>query len=171
MTKRIALAAALLAAPVLAHAEQPNLYWGVSLGNYTIDQRDAGGSSEDTTDFGGRLGYHFGDFIGIEARAGVDTGGFSGDNDTDTEYVGLFGRFDLPFEKTNVYLLLGASEVRVDGEEVDSDEYDSVAGGIGIELYGNERSALTLEYMTYSDDAYSGLSLGYKRHFNVPSFR
>jgi len=171
MTKRIALAAALLAAPVLAHAEQPNLYWGVSLGNYTIDQRDAGGSAEDTTDFGGRLGYHFGGFFGVEARAGVDTGGFSGDNDTDTDYFGVFGRFNLPFEKTNVYLLLGASEVRVDGDTVDDDEYDPIAGGIGIELYGNERSAISLEYMSYSDDAYSGLSIGYKRHFDVPSFR
>lgn len=171
MTKRIAMAAALFAAPLLAHAEQPNLYWGASLGDYTIDQSEAGGTSDDGTSLGGRLGYHFFDFVGVEARAGIDLDGVGGGRSNDIEYLGVFARFDLPFEKTNVYLLLGGSEVRVDGEPVDEDVYDEVAGGIGIELFGSERSAISIEYMSYSDDTYSGLSIGYKRHFNVPSFR
>lgn len=172
MTKRIAIAAALFAAPMLAQAQQPpNLYWGVSIGEYTADQREVGGGTENTTDVGVRLGYHFGDFFGIEGRAGVDTGGFAGDSDADTAYYGIFGRFDLPFEKVNVYLLAGASEVTFDSEAVDDDEYDPVAAGVGIELYGSESTAVSLEYMSYSDDAYSGLSLGIKHHFNVPAFR
>lgn len=172
MTKRIAIAAALLAAPMLAQAEQPpNWYIGASVGEYTADQRDSGGSTEDTTDAGLRLGYHFGDFFGIEARGGVDTGGFAGDSDADTSYYGLFGRLDLPFEDANVYVLLGGSQVSFGGEDVDSDDYAPVAGGIGIELYGNESTAVSLEYMTYSEGAYSGVSLGLKHHFNIPSFR
>lgn len=169
MWKRTALAAALLVAPSLVQAEPPNLYWGVGLGDYTIDQRDVGGETSQATDFGLRLGYVVGDVLGLEARAGLDTGGVAGHSDAD--YLGVFGRFNLPFEKTNVYLLAGVSEVRIDGESVDEDEYDPVAGGVGIELYGSERTAVTLEYMSYSDNAYSGLSLGIKHHFNMPSFR
>ena len=105
MRKRIALAAALLAVPTLASAEPPNLYWGVTVGDYTADQREIGLGTEDTTDVGLRLGYHFFDFVGIEARLGRDTGGFAGGSDADTEYAGVFARFDLPFEKVNVYLL------------------------------------------------------------------
>ncbi len=169
MRKRTVLAAALLAAPGLAWAEPPNLYWGVSVGDYKVDQREVGAGTEGATDLGFRLGYEFGKFLGIEGRAGLDSGGVGGNSDAD--YVGLFGRFNLPFEKTNVYLLLGASEVRVDGDSVDDDEYDPIAGGIGIELYGSERAAVTLEYMSYSDDSYSGLGIGFKYHFNMPSFR
>lgn len=174
MSKRIFLAAALVTVPALAWAEPPNLYWGASLGEYRSDDAATdSGSTDHTTDLGLRLGYHFSDFIGLEARAGFDVSGVSSGSSVNSsaEYVGVFGRFDLPYERTNIYLLLGASEVRIDKNELDSDDFDSVAGGIGIELYGNERSAITLEYMSYSDDAHSGLSIGYKRHFNVPSFR
>lgn len=169
MSKRFFLAAVLLTASVAASAEPPNLYWGASFGDYEVNQRDVGGDTSSATDFGLRLGYEFGKFLGVEARAGLDSGGVGGNSDVD--YAGVFGRFNLPYEKTNIYLLLGASEVRVDGESVDDDEYDPVAGGIGIELYGSERTAITLEYMSYSDESYSGISLGIKHHFNMPSFR
>lgn len=171
MTKRIVIAAALLAAPMLAHAEPPGLYWGVSFGGYEADLRESGGTADSATNLGGRLGFHLSDFIGIEARGGFDTGGFAGENDTGTTYAAVMARFDLPFEKVNVYFLAGASEVRIDDESVDSDDYDPVAAGIGIELYGSERSAISLEYMNYSDGAYTGVSIGFKRHFNLPSFR
>ena len=172
MRTAIALAAALLAAPGLASAEQPNLYFGASIGGYEVDQEDVGGSVTDTTNLDIRLGYHLFDFVGIEARGGGNTGGVAGDSDApDTRYLGVFGRFDVPLEKANVYLLLGASEVEVNGDAVDDDEYDPVAGGIGIELYGSERTAISLEYMSYSDNAYSGVNLGIKYHFNLPPLR
>ncbi len=172
MRKRIALAAALLVAPGLASAEQPNLYFGASIGSYELDQRNVGGGLDDTTNLDFRLGYHLFDFVGVEARLGGSTGGFGGDSDLpDGRYLGVFGRFDLPFEKANVYLLVGASEVELDGDSIDDDVYDPIAGGIGIELYGSERTAITLEYMSYSDDAYAGVNLGIKHHFDLPPLR
>lgn len=174
MNKPIFLAAALLAIPAFAWAEQPNLYWGASLGEYRSDKKATdSGTTENTTDLGLRLGYHFSDFLGVEARAGFDVSDVSSGSsvNSNAEYVAVFGRFDLPYEKTNIYLLLGASEVRIDKDDLDSDDFDPIAGGIGIELYGSERTAVTLEYMSYSEDAHSGWSLGIKRHFNMPSFR
>ncbi len=70
-----------------------------------------------------------------------------------------------------MYLLVGASEVELDGDSIDDDVYDPIAGGIGIELYGSERTAITLEYMSYSDDAYAGVNLGIKHHFDLPPLR
>ncbi|MDX1610310.1 MAG: hypothetical protein R3225_09340 [Halofilum sp. (in: g-proteobacteria)] len=168
MTKRIALAAVLLAAPALGWAqEHPGLYWGVNFGGYELDQEDVGLTVENSTDFGLRLGFQLGGLIGVEFRGGLD----AGDPDVDIQYAGAFWRLNLPFEKTNVYLLGGVSEVRSGGNAVDDDVYDPVAAGVGIELYGSPRSAISLEYMNYSDSAYSGISLGYKYHFELPSFR
>lgn len=174
MSKRIFLAAALLTAPTFAWAEPPNLYWGVSLGEYrSAKEATDNGRTNHTTDLGLRLGYHFSDFIGVEARAGFDASDVTSGSsvNSNAEYAAVFGRFDLPFEKTNIYLLAGVSEIRIDKDDVDSDEFDPIAGGLGIELYGSERTAVTLEYMSYSEDAHSGWSLGIKHHFNMPSFR
>lgn len=174
MNKHIFLAAALLTAPGFAWAEPPNLYWGVTLGEYRSDKLATdSGTTDHTTDLGLRLGYHFSDFIGVEARAGFDVSDTTSGSsiNSDAEYAAVFGRFDLPYERVNIYLLAGVSEVRIDKNEVDSDDFDPIAGGIGIELYGSERTAVTLEYLSYSDDAHSGLSLGIKHHFNMPSFR
>ena len=172
MRKSIFLAAALLAAPGLASAEPPDLYFGASMGGYEVDQINVGGDKNSATNLEFRLGFDVSDWIGVEARGGGNTGGVSGDSSAPkTRYLGVFGRFNIPFEKANVYVLAGASEVEVRGESVDDDVYDPIAGGIGIELYGSERTAISLEYMSYSDDAYSGINLGIKYHFNVPPLR
>jgi len=165
MIKRIALAVALALAPAAALAQQPpNLYWGITAGGYKTES--IAGTRHHESDLGFRLGYHFNDFLGLEGRAGTSVDASGG---PDVTYGAVFGRFDLPFQKINVYLLAGASELRFDGETVNSNKEG--AGGIGIELYGSERTAVTLEYMSYSNDGYNGFSLGLKHHFELPSFR
>lgn len=173
MTRSIAFLCLFSVVCAPAVAAGPNQYVGLSLGGFDAEPPGASGDSSET-DVSLRLGYHFSDFVGVEGRLGTNAANIEGDDDAGrpiTEYAGLFLRLDLPFEKTNVYVLLGGSSVRFDDESVDSDDKDPVAGGIGIELYGSEDTALVLEYMTYAEDSYQGVGLGFKHHFNMPSFR
>ena len=165
MIKRIAPAVALALAPAAALAQQPpNLYWGLVGGGYKTE--NIAGTRYHMSDIGGRLGYHLNDFLGVELRGGTSV---AEGNGPEVRYGAAFGRFDLPFQKLNVYLLAGVSELRFDGETVNSSSEG--AAGVGIELYGTDRTAVGLEYMSYSNDGYAGLSVGITHHFELPSFR
>jgi len=173
MSKRFVLAAMLLATPAIATAQPPApvpaQYWGVNIGDFDFTNNGASGNS---TAIGLRGGYHFSDFLGVELRGGFDTGGDKGglQESPDVIHGGAYVRLDLPFERVNVFFLGGTSVVRYDSVNGTKDTSD-VSGGIGIELYGSDRTALTLDYMNYSDGAYEGVSLGLVHHFDWPRFR
>ncbi len=172
MIKRVLLAGLLVVVPQWALAERPPQYWGVSLGQFELD--DAGGNVTDTVNLGLQAGYKFTRFLGIEARGGFESGDTSGALDEpDLQYGGGFVRLDLPYERVNVYLLLGGGQVNYDTVNGNVSE-SGPAGAIGIELFGSERSAVSLEYVRYAGDdtTYDGLSLGFVHHFNwaVPRF-
>jgi len=172
MIKRVLLAGLLVIAPPYALAERPPQYWGVSLGQFELD--DAQGNVTDTVNIGLQAGYKFTSYVGLELRGGFESGDTSGALDQpDLRYGGGFVRFDLPYERVNVYLLLGGGQVSFDRASGDVSE-SGPAGGIGIELFGSERSAVSLEYINYSSDdiTYDGISIGFVHHFGwaAPSF-
>jgi len=171
--RRILIAVALLTVlPSTAWAQRSNLYGGFAAGGYVISP-PGNNDESNTTDLGLRLGYHFTNFIGIEGRLGANAHDVTNSNSNsvpDASYGGVFARFDLPFHGANVYALLGAADVSLDGHSV-TDQRDATSGGIGIELYGNESTALSLEYMSYCQDSYHGLSIGFVHHFGLPSLR
>lgn len=173
MPRTIAFLCLVSFASAPAAAAGPDQYLGISVGAYEAEPPGASGERSET-DVSMRLGYHFSDFVGVEGRLGANAANIAGDDNSGrpaTEYAGLFLRLDLPFDRTNVYLLLGGAAVTFDGESVDSDEKDPVAGGLGIELYGSRDTAVVLEYMRYAEDSYQGIGLGLKHHFGMPSFR
>ena len=171
MAIRLLLAACIALVPLVATAEQPAKYWGLSIGDAEVT--DSNDNSADATNIGLHLGYHFTDWIGIELQAGDAVGGVSGNRRSeDTRYVGGFARFDLPFERTNLFVLLGGSAVELDeGPPANMESESGVSGGIGLELFGNERTAVRLEYVSHADQTYEMLSLGFTHHFDWPSFR
>lgn len=172
MIKRVLLAGLLVAAPQWALAERPPQYWGVSLGTFELD--DASGNVTDTTNVSLQGGYKFTSFLGLEVRGGFESGDTSGALDApDLTYGGGFVRFDIPYERINVYFLLGGGQVSYDTASGNVSE-SGPAGGVGIELFGSERSAVSLEYINYSSDdtTYDGISLGFVHHFEwaAPQF-
>ncbi len=172
MIKRVLLAAMLVAAPQGALAERPPQYWGVSLGTFELE--DPNGNITETTNVGLQAGYKFTSFVGLEARGGFESGETSGALDEpELTYGGGFVRVDIPYERVNLYVLLGGGQVTYDTASGDVSE-SGPAGGVGIELFGSERSAVSLEYINYSSDdtTYDGLSIGFVHHFNwaVPRF-
>jgi hypothetical protein len=126
------------------------------------------GLGADGTDLGVHVGYHFGDFAGAELRVG----GSSTDNAEEVYYTAAFGRFNLPFEQVNVYLLAGAAAVSFNqGPPKERENETDLAGGIGVELFGNERTAVRFEYTNLADDTYEKVGLGFVHYFDWPAFR
>ena len=171
MTIRLLLALALAAAPLTALAEQPGKYWGLSIADAEVTDKDDIGLN--ATNVGLHAGYHLTDFIGVELQAGKAMSGVGGTRASKhTRYGGVFARFDLPFKQVNVFLLGGAATVEYDEGPPENIEIESdAAAGIGIELYGSERTAVRLEYMNYADGIYETVGIGFVHHFEFPSFR
>lgn len=173
MIKRVLLASVILAAPQWALAERPPQYWGVSVGTFDLD--DTNGNVTEITNAGFQLGYQSLSFLGAELRGGFESGDTSGAlDDPSLAYGGVFARLQIPYERVNVYALVGGGSVSFDNGAGSGEIHSGPAGGIGIEIFGSERSALSLEYIRYSSDdtTYDGLSLGFVHHFNwaVPRF-
>lgn len=169
MVKRILIAGTLLLLPLGASAEKPAQYFGVSVGDYELEDED--NNLTETTNIGVKGGYRFSPFLAVELHAGSESGGASGALDEPNAlYGGAFVRLDLPFERVNLYLLAGGAGVEYDvGTETESQS--GAAGGVGIELYGSERTAITFEYMNYAEEAYEGVSVGLVHHFDWPRLR
>jgi|AntRauTorcE11898_2_1112593.scaffolds.fasta_scaffold00251_14 hypothetical protein len=167
MHLRLALAAALILAPSAALADQTGQYWGMSVDNAKLDAPDNGREGY-ATNLGLHAGYHFGDFVAAEVQVGGSPAGGIGD----PYYAAGFGRFNLPFEKVNVYLLAGAAAVSFDGGGPDGrDTETDLAGGIGVELYGTEHTGVRFEYTNLADGTYQKLGLGFVHYFDWPAFR
>ena len=190
----ILLAALLLPATALA-LEQPSQYYGFTIGGYTLDDGldgldddladNAGiddiGTLRTSEDIGFRAGYDFHRFFGIEGRLGYST---RQNNRLDAlhdelYYGGVFGRFKLPFQRLNMFALAGVGGVQldIDDDAADvfgiNDRYGDIGAswGVGVELFGSDRVALTLDYMSYADNQYDGFSLGFVHHFDWPRLR
>ena len=189
----ILLAALLLPATALA-LEQPSQYYGFTLGTYTLDDglddldsdlSDNAGIDNvgrlESTDVGFRAGYDFHRFFGIEGRAGYSTGQNGNLRSLHDElyYGGVFGRFKLPFQRLNLYALAGVGGVQLELDDDDADalgvndKYGDIGAswGVGVELFGSDRVAITLDYMSYANNQYDGFSFGFVHHFDWPRLR
>lgn len=167
MRVRLALAALLILAPGAAVAEKTGQYWGMSVDNAKLDDPDNAREGY-ATNIGIHGGYHFGDFVGAEVQIGGSPAGGIGD----PYYAGAFGRFNLPFERANVYLLAGAAAVSFDeGAPEGRDTEADLSGGVGVELYGNEQTAVRFEYTNLADGTYQKLGVGFVHYFDWPAFR
>lgn len=164
-----------LASPAALAAERPNQYFAIHGGSYEYEPGASGESDGDGTIARLKYGYEFSKFLGAEAHVGIDT---EGGSSPQVREGALFGRINLPFEGVNVYGLIGGG--RFGGDFGDGRNTGSgPAAGFGIDLYGSDYTAISLEYVQYqvddedsSDDAdYRAVTLGWKRHFDWPAFR
>ena len=173
-----ALAACALAAAPLRANEQPN-YFGAAyvLGNFTPKAVD------EALDLAGahiQLGRELAPFFAVEGRAGS---GFESVADINgvaitsrVEYwASVFGRLYLPIERVRPYALLGYTTGRATASATFSnvsvrvdDSAQDVSWGGGLELYGDESTAVMIEWVRYMDtDLYTieAWAFGVSTHF------
>ena len=148
---------------------QPLQYFGVFGGDARI-QPDEGGRGN-TSNLNFKLGYSFSDFLGVELHIGRDFSRDRADTEDGVQYAAALVRGNLPFDRINVYGLLGLASVNADFANIDG-SYTNGSVGVGVELYGNERTALGIELMQYGfQDRYRTAGVGLVHHFDWPRFR
>jgi hypothetical protein len=119
-----------------------------------------------------KLGRELGRFLSIETHLGLsadDTNNLLGD--PEIMYGAAFVRLNLPFEKINLYVMGGASTVKYNFSGLEDTESEA-AGGFGLDLFANERTALTIEFMRYGvDNTLDITSIGFMHRFEFPGLR
>lgn len=167
---KIILTLVLTLLSVQAFAEPPRQYFGV---HYSDAQfRPDKGGSVDTLNINAKLGYVVNKYMGAELHVGTDVSNDSGSLEANSfQYFAALARGNLPFHRVNVYGLLGLASVNADVRNIDG-SYTGASLGAGIELYGTEATAFSIEYMQYGfEDVYRTLGVGIIHHFDWPSFR
>lgn len=183
MTFRIAVLGAIL--PFLfivkAHAQAPKNYLGIQIDRSEFDQERVKNFKNNNIKL--KLGREIIDFLAIEGHAAITTDEaqevpFKVDS---MNYLGVFVRGNLPFERVTVYGLAGIGRLDVNSSGANgllNGNKTSFAFGVGVEIYGNETTAVGLEYMRYIDSEVNGrdlnfdtIGIGLIHHFNFPSFR
>ena len=148
---------------------------GIAGGNYLgIHATFMDYQEDDTTGYefkveGGalRIGHEFNDYLAIEGQAGLSNSDNDSGIDTSIEYfVGLYARGNLFLfdPRARIYGLVGVThaqftaEVNEDHFRISDSETDTaLAYGIGVEVYGNNRNGVNLEYMRYMDGSENGV--------------
>lgn len=152
------------------YADDSKFYYGLGLAG--ADFELASGNEISTHGLHFKLGREFGRFLSIETHLGLSAD--STDNllgDAELMYGGAFARLNLPFEKVNLYVLGGASTVKYSFSGLEDTESEA-ASGFGVDLFGNERTALTIEFLRYgTDNTLDIISVGYMYRFEFPGLR
>ncbi len=171
----------LLSSQVIADSSMPNPnhYWGIDISKGEYTRHD--GTIGDTTNLNLKFGYDFLPFLGVEVHLGGSAAEMFGSSTSSTSsmrYVAGFVRGNLPIKQhVNLYGLLGAAFVDVTHKNtlIDSNhgyDFTEPAVGVGLELYGNQKTAFIIEYMSYGlDDTYTTFGIGVVHHFDWPGLR
>ncbi len=147
-----------------AHAETgvAKLYVGAGFTDGSVEVSNNNDRSLGTVS--GVLGLQFLDFLGVELAVG------SGSDQTDSilsdplvTYQAVMLRLGYRWDRTAVYLLAGQARL-----DVDSDLNNTDAGnafGFGINLFGNDTTALNFNYLDIDDGAFSTATIGFQYFF------
>ncbi|MES9861973.1 MAG: hypothetical protein ABW157_19310 [Candidatus Thiodiazotropha sp. LLP2] len=151
-----------------------NNYFGVIVASPQYKEDDS------NTDFRGtgliaRGGREFFKYIAVEGHFGIFTGDTVDDNDYQIDYMAsLFARGNLYLfdDRARAYLMAGVTYFAGDVPRFKGEDDVAPAFGLGLELYGNERNAITFEVMRYADgDLHNvdykidSINLGYQHRF------
>ena len=156
------------------------MYYGLALGTGEIDLSYTGPSISSTSRMPGfnlALGYEVSPYLSLEGRL------VRQDHDFTTNMANAYLRLGYPTARTTTYLMVGAGAIEAYGQNAAGNRVDlhdmvdasgeelyseaSTAAVLGIELFGNDTTALTMEYMAnFSEDYRVDMyALGYRYYF------
>ena len=166
----------LLAFSLPSHAA--NGYAGLSVGDANYQES---GTSLDALSLTARLGLRLNRFIEFEARLATSSSESTGTNDFQLVYLaGAYAKLNILAPASShfsLYITGGGTYVRAThGTSLNpvTDNDSSGSYGLGIDLFGNEQTALNLEWMRYGDSKIGTadndytldiLSIGIVHHF------
>jgi len=152
-----------------ARAAGPALYLGAGFADSTLELGD---QEESLGTVSAKLGVRLGPFLALEADLGV----MSDDSDSIVSesvvsYQALMARLGVTIDRTMVYALAGQARVEVDRDTLfgtggggTSSETVNVFGA-GVNLFGNETTALNLELRRFDDGELTSVHIGLQHVF------
>ena len=147
-----------------AQAAAPaKMYFGFSVADSTVESATEVDADESMGTISGTLGFQLLDFIGIEAEVGSSSDQASSViSDPVFTYAAAMVRLGYRWDRAGVYLLGG--QVRFDSDGGNSDS--ETAFGLGLNLFGNETTALNFHFLRFGDDGeVTTASIGFQYYF------
>jgi len=145
-----------------AQAQAPaKMYYGFGFADSSTEQ--AVGDDESMGTVTGTLGFQLLDFVGVELGLGSASDQASSVlSDPVFTYVAAMVRLGYRWDRAGVYLLGG--QVRFDSDGGSSDTENAI--GLGLNLFGNETTALNMHFLRFGDDGeVTTASIGFQYYF------
>lgn len=145
-----------------AHADAAKFYFGAGFADGSVDVTE--GTHKSLGTITATVGVQLLDFVGVELQAGAasDQSG-SILSDSQVSYQSAMLRLGYRWDRIGVYVLGG--HARMDISESINDSDGGTALGIGINLFGNETTALNLHVLDFDDGAFTTTTIGFQHYF------
>ena len=145
-----------------AHADAAKLYFGAGIADGTVDIANGGEDSLGTLT--ATVGLQLLDFVGLEFEAGA--GSDESDsilNDSLVSYQAVMLRLGYRWDRAGIYILGGQARMDIDNQFNNSDSGNVY--GFGINLFGNETTALNFHVLNLDDGAFETATIGFQYFF------
>lgn len=145
-----------------AHADAAKIYLGAGLADGSVDITN--GSEKSLGTISVTVGVQLHDLIGVELGVGAasDQSG-SILSESLVNYQSAMLRLGYRWDRIGVYVLGGYAQLDIDSDYNDSD--GGTAVGFGINLFGNETTALNLNVLDFDDGAFTTTTIGFQHYF------
>jgi hypothetical protein len=145
-----------------AHADAAKMYVGAGFSDGNVDI--ANGSSKALGTVTASIGLQLLDFIGVEFQVGSasdQTGSIL--SEPLVTYQAAMLRLGYRWDRAGVYLLGGQARLDIDKKFNNSDAGNAI--GFGINLFGNETTALNFHVLDFDDGAFTTATIGFQYYF------
>ena len=145
-----------------AHADAAKLYFGAGFSDGSVDIANGGDKSLGTVS--ASIGLQLLDFIGVEFAVGSasdQTGSIL--SEPLVTYQAALLRLGYRWDRAGVYIMGGQARLDIDKQYNNSDAGN--AFGFGINLFGNETTALNFHVLDFDDGAFTTATIGFQYYF------
>jgi len=145
-----------------AHADAAKLYFGAGFSDGSVDIANGGDKSLGTVS--ATIGLQLLDFIGVEFAVGSasdQTGSIL--SEPLVTYQAAMLRLGYRWDRAGIYIMGGQARLDIDNQFNNSDAGN--AFGFGINLFGNETTALNFHVLDFDDGAFSTATIGFQYYF------
>ena len=149
-----------------AQADVARLYYGIGVSDGTVELDGADDDERSLGTVNATIGVQLLDFVGLELELGAASDQpdslFS---EPMVQYQAAMLKLGFRWDRVALYALGGQARFDVDEELGESDGDSGTAVGGGINLFGNEKTALNLHVLRIDGGAFTTATIGFQHYF------
>lgn len=160
--RRIAAALALALAAGGAQADVARLYYGVGFSDGSVEI--PGNDDKSLGTISATLGLQLVEYLGVELQAGAASDQVNSMlSEPQVQYQSAMLRLGYRWDRAAVYLLAGQARLDIDKDLNNTDSGNVL--GVGLNLFGNETTALNLNVLRFDEGAFTTATIGFQYYF------